>query len=162
MTTEGQFTPEEFFQIYKNLMQRKDVVSVVGEWVAELTKGVTNIKSWSNLTEQEVEVWKLDGGSQQKDHYRIPPGKRIFQEMWIPWADNARQYVDHHATVRVGGRPLAYIWQSGPLVRFNTRDEFVADGVAAPGASGAGGDRAMVIATDSQGRTGFAIGTFRM
>jgi hypothetical protein len=145
----------------KEMLARPDCLSIVGGWFAELTHGVTNVKRWVNYTQHEVEVWKLDGGHQRKDHYRLPPGQSGRGDMWIPWADNASQYQDHHATIQVGGRPLAYIWQSGPLVRFNIRDEFVADGVAVPGASGAGGDRTMVIATDQQGRIGFAIGTYK-
>src|SRR5215203_1338134 len=30
--------------------------------------GVTNIRTWQNETDEEVEVWKLDGGSKRRDH----------------------------------------------------------------------------------------------
>jgi hypothetical protein len=36
---------------------------------------VTNIRRWRNDTDQELEVWKLDGSYQWQDQYRIPPGQ---------------------------------------------------------------------------------------
>jgi hypothetical protein len=147
------------------IMQNQQFISDVAEWWAVMTNGVTNIKRWQNETDQEVEVWKLDGGAAKRDRYRIPPGQTINADMWAPWADHRGtgrlRYDDHHAVIMVGGAPLAYLWQSGSLVRFNTSDAFVYGGVAVPGASGAGGNRTMIIAKDPQGRKGFALGTYK-
>jgi hypothetical protein len=147
------------------IMQHSQFISDVGEWWARMTNGVTNIKRWQNETDQEVEVWKFDGGFGQRDHYRIPSGQTHNADMWVPWADQPGtghlRYNDHHAVITVGGEPLAYFWQSGSLVRFNVVDAFVYGGVGVPGAAGAGGNRTMIIAKDPQGRKGFAVGTYR-
>ena len=118
---------------------------------------MTNVKKWVNKTDRNVEVWKLDGGNRWRDHYRVPPRQTGGGEMWIPWADDADEYADHHAIIRVDEVVVGYIWQSGPAVRFNTSDEFVPGGVCVPGAAGAGGDRTVVIDTDHEGRVGFAF-----
>jgi len=147
------------------IMHNPLFISVVGEWWARQVHGVTNIKRWQNETDQEVEVWKLDGGIARRDHYCIPPGQTTNADMWVPWADEPGtgplRYADHHAVIMVGDQPLAYFWQSGALLRFNTNDAFVYGGVGVPGAAGAGGNRTMIIATDPQGRKGFALGTWK-
>jgi hypothetical protein len=147
------------------IMQNQQFLSDVGEWWARQDHGVTNIKRWQNETDQDVEVWKLDGGSARRDHYRIPPGQTLNAYMWVPWANQPGtghlRYGDHHAVIMVGGQPLAYFWQNGTLLRFNTNDAFVYGGVRVPGAAGAGGNRTMIIATDPQGRKGFALGTWK-
>jgi hypothetical protein len=132
--------------------------SAIGRTWAEWTRGVTNVKTWVNETDHEIEVWKLDGGYRRRDHFRVPPRQTVHIDMWISWADDPDQYADHHVIIQVGGAPLAYIWQSGPVIRFNTSDEFVDGGVPVPGAAGAGGDRTMVVGQDLQGRIGFALG----
>jgi hypothetical protein len=147
------------------IMQNQEFIADVAEWWARMTNGVTNIRRWQNETDEEVEVWKLDGGTARKDHYRIPPGQTINAEMFVPWADSPGagwlRYDDHHGVIMVGGAPLAYIWQSGSLIRFNSSDGFEYGGVGVPGASGAGGNRTMIIAKDPQGRKGFALGTYK-
>jgi hypothetical protein len=130
-----------------------------------MVNGVTNTKRWQNETDQQVQVWKLDGGWSWKNYYTIPPKQTLNADMWIPWADypgsgNLR-YGDHHAVVMVGDQPLAFIWQNGALIRFNTSDAFVYGGVGVPGAAGAGGNRTMIIAKNPQGQTGFALGTWK-
>jgi hypothetical protein len=131
--------------------------STIGTIFAEMTNGVTNVKEWVNETGQDVEVYKFDGSSSQQDRYRLSPGQARHNDMWIPWADNAQQYARKHAVMLVSGQPVAYLWQSGRLVRFNVRDEFVVDGEGVPGASGAGGNRRMTIGIDPQGRIGFVV-----
>ncbi|MFF5296550.1 hypothetical protein [Paractinoplanes globisporus] len=153
-------------------MSTIDVVVAVGAWIwankdklglewAELTYGVTNVKRWRNETGEELEVWKLDGSQSRQDHYRIPAGQSDDADMWIPWADNPEQYAVKHAVILVGGRPLAYVWQSGTKIRFNTNDEFVPGGPSVPGAAKAGGNRTILVKTDEMGRLGFAIGGFQ-
>ncbi|GID28019.1 hypothetical protein [Paractinoplanes brasiliensis] len=144
------------FDVAKWLVQNSGAVG--GLW-AQMTHGVTNIKEWVNETNYEVEVWKLDGGFRRKDHFRIPPRQTVHAELWVSWADNEQQYADHHVTIVVGGQPLAYLHQSGKLVRFNTVEEFADGAVGVPGACGAGGDRRAVIGADPQGRRGFMIST---
>jgi len=154
-------------------------IVAVGEWIIEQNKdfsfttwgsdrmfaGVTNVKRWVNETDQEVRVWKVDGGYSYKDEYTIPAGHTVNAHMWIPWADQPGtgplRYDDHHAVIMVGGQPLAYLWQSGTLIRFNTSDAFVNGGVAVPGLSRSGGDKTMVIGKDPQSRVGFALGMYK-
>ncbi|GIF02280.1 hypothetical protein [Paractinoplanes rishiriensis] len=152
-------------------MSAIDVVVSVGMWIwankdsvgltwAEIFHGVTNVKRWRNETDEELEVWKLDGGESRQDHYRIPPGGTEEADMWIPWADDASQYAVKHAVILIGGRPLAYLWQNGTKIRFNTNDEFVPGGQAVPGAAKAGGNRTILVKKDAHGRLGFAIGGY--
>jgi hypothetical protein len=139
------------------IWEHKDALGLA--W-AQLTHGVTNVKRWRNETGQELEVWKLDGSYTWADHYRIAPGQTVDADMWIPWADNADQYAKKHAVIMVGGKPLAYIWQSGTQIRFNTSDEFVPEGQSAAGESTAGGNRTILVTRDPQSRLGFAIGGY--
>jgi len=143
------------------IVQHPEFLSDVGTWWSQMVGGVTNVRSWVNETDQEVQVWKLDGGYWWKDHYTIPAMQTIDADMWIPWVDNPYQYRTHHATIQVGGKVLAHFWQSGRLIRFNVSDTFVYGAPGVPGASGAGGTRTMIMASDPQSRTGFALGTFK-
>jgi hypothetical protein len=131
---------------------------VIGIFWSIMTNGVTNVKEWKNQTGQEVEVWKTDDhGNDREDHYRVAPGETVAGDMWIPWADNAAQYTRKHATLTVGGKPLAYLWQSGSKVRFNTHDEFLSGGFAVPGANGAGGERRVIVVAGDDGRPSFVF-----
>ena len=119
---------------------RVEAIIAVGTWIVQNQDptfarpfvyplpAATIIKRWVNETDQEVEVWKLDGGSERRDHYTIPLGQTLNEQMWVPWADNPTQYRDHHVVIMVGGQPLAYFWQHGDSVRFNVFDEFVYGG----------------------------------
>jgi hypothetical protein len=128
---------------------------------ARLTHGVTNVRNWRNDTDQELEVWKLDGSFQWQDHYRIAPGQTGGGDMWIPWANNATEYTRKHAVIQVGGQILACVWQQGTQIRFNTADEFVPGGQSVPGEAEAGGERTIVVRRDPQGRLGFAVAGYR-
>jgi len=156
---------EAIVQVGTWIMAHQKFIDDVQGWFSQQFHGVTNIKRWENATDQQVEVWKFDGGTAKKDYYRIQPGQTLDVDMWVSWADRPGtgwlKYGDHHVVVQVGGQPLAYLWQNGNLIRFNAEDAFVDGGVAVPGASGAGGNRTMVIAKDPQGRSGFALGVYK-
>jgi len=154
------------FDVGTWIMQHADFIDDVQSFWAQKFHGVTNIKRWENATDEQVEVWKLDGDKNaKKNYYRIAPGDTLNADMWVPWADRSGtgwlRYTDHHTVIKVGSNPLAYLWQNGDLIRFNAEDAFVEGGFAVPGASGAGGNRTMIIAKDPQGRTGFALGTYK-
>jgi hypothetical protein len=132
----------------------------IGLAFAELTHGVTNVKRWVNDTAQVVEVWKVDGGSGRADNYTIRPGTTFDGDMWIPWANTAEEYRNHHVTITVGGSPLVYIWQNGDSIRFNTDDAFIAGGPPLAGGSGtSGGNRTIAVGALGQD-VGVAIGGF--
>jgi len=132
---------------------------VIGDLWSRLTGGVTNVKEWVNQTGQEIEVFKIDGGGIQ-DHYRIPPGQTRSGDMWIPWAESDADYARHHTTFMIGGKPLAYVWQSAKVMRFNIVDAFVPGGTPVVGASGGGGNRRVLFGTDPQGVSAFAVSVF--
>jgi len=149
-----------------------ETVTSVGAWIwtnkdafglswAELMHGVTNVKRWHNGTDEEMEVWKLDGSGVRQDNYRISAGQTVDGDMWIPWADNASQYAHRHAVIEIGGRPLAHVWQSGTRIRFNTSDSFVPNGESVPGAAKAGGNRMIFVKKDPRGQLGFVIAGYR-
>jgi hypothetical protein len=68
-------------------------------------------------------VWAIDGWNTLG--VTLPPNETRNKEIWVPWSDNPGQYMTKKIGIIVGGQPLAYIWQSGPYVRFNARDAFV-------------------------------------
>jgi hypothetical protein len=145
------------------LLSHPEVPGKVGGWVATVTGGVTNIKRWVNKTDQVLEVYKYDHGTMTplKDRYTIPAGQELKGDMWIPYADDAAGYTSgRRAVLKLGGNPIAYLWQNGPLVRWNIADQFVPAGLGAPGEPRAGGDRSLVVATEPSGNIGFAIGKF--
>ena len=121
--------------------------------------GVSNIKRVINLTDQPVEVSKVDVKRFQPrtQTMKIAPKSTYDGEIGIPWADNDRQYSEHHMTIKVGGQTIAYIWQNGPLIRFSTEDRWVE---GAPGVSGqasaSGGERTLVIGA-KDGTFGFLV-----
>lgn len=123
-----------------------------------ITYGVTNIKRWENRTDLDLEVWKIDGGG-ETDRYFVAAGSSRNGDMWVPWADNADQYASKHATIQVGGQPLAYLWQNGRAVRFNTADTFVDDGTPAPGYARSGGERKLVVDRAPSGQPVFTLTT---
>jgi hypothetical protein len=96
-------------------------------------------------------MWKLDGGDQRRDHYTIPAGQTRSADMWIPWTDCPVHYMDHHSTIVVGNRDLAYFWQSGDTIRFNVQNFFVPSGTGIPGASQAGGGQEVGYSEGSAG-----------
>ncbi|CAH0272502.1 hypothetical protein SRABI26_03704 [Arthrobacter sp. Bi26] len=127
----------------------------IGEKFSVATKGVTNIKKWQNFTDLDVEVWKFDHG--REDNYKILPGQVVSADMWVPWADSASEYKNHHGVVAVSGVPSLFFWQSGAYVRFNTQDAFVRGGTPVPGVSGSGGNRQLTIAKDPGGQVGIVL-----
>jgi hypothetical protein len=132
-----------------------ELVGKLGGAIGELTGWVTGIQAWSNQTDQEVKVWAIDGWNTQG--VTVPPNNIQSKEIWVPWADNPGQYMTKKIGIMVGGQSLAYIWQNGPLVRFNTRDQWVADAPGVPGVSKSGGARSVAIAKNAQGQVGFAV-----
>lgn len=127
----------------------------IGETFSEVSNGVTNIKKWQNFTDQDVEVWKFDHG--REDNYKILPGQVVSKDMWVPWADSASEYKNHHGVVAVSGVPRLFFWQSGKHVRFNTQDAFVKDGEPIPGFSKSGGNRQMSFAKAPGGQVGIVL-----
>jgi hypothetical protein len=134
-----------------------EAFSVAGWGISIIAHGVTNVKEWENNTDQELEVWKVDGRGRE-NNYRITPGQTLRGDMWVPWADTPEQYTKHHGTVKVGGELVGCFWQSGNALWCSTRDEFM--GIQIPGVQGAGGNRRMVFGTNPQGRTAFVVGTY--
>jgi hypothetical protein len=148
-------TAQEVYQVIDFVIRTG---RVIGNFWSIMTNGVTNVKEWENRTGQQVEVFKTDDhGNDHEDHYRIAPGETVASDMWIPWANNQNDYDRHHATVMVGGQPKWFLTQSGLKVRFNTEDAFMPNGFAVPGASGAGGERRLIVAENAQGQTGFVL-----
>lgn len=135
----------------------------LGRFWSETLHGVTNIKAWGNATGETVEVFKFDGGTTKRDRRTILPNTSVTggADMWIPWTDWPVHYKTHHATIVVGGREVAYFWQSGDSIRFNVENAFVANGPAIPGAAQAGGERTMVVAKDNEGNLGIVLGVFK-
>ncbi|WP_113699084.1 hypothetical protein [Nonomuraea lactucae] len=142
-----------------------DVAGEVGRRIAEDNHGVTNVRMWFNKTNQTLDVWKYDGSTSRQNHYVIPPGQTLAQDMWIPWCDNDHQYPHKHAIIALDGQPLAYVWQSGTRIRLNAQDHFIPNGPEVPSitrddgtpAAKAGGDRGILVAKDDQGRPGVVI-----
>lgn len=108
---------------------------------------VTNIKRWTNSTDEDVEVWKTDhsGGRTREDYCAIPAGETRNKDMWVPWATSSSEYAGKHATVRIGGQDRFFIWQQEGYVRFNTFDAFIAHGPAIPGFPVTRGNRSFLI-----------------
>ena len=113
-----------------------------------------------------MEYWKYDNsGVNPEDVFSLPAKTTKDGDFLDAWADPAQRYLSgKRAVISIGTKPpapggkaLAYIWQSGPLVRFNATDAFVPDGPAVPGVTNAGGDRMVVIAKDPAGNLGFAF-----
>jgi len=131
----------------------------IGRLWSIISGGVSNIKRVINLTNQPVEVWKVDRKWFEPPYQtmNVGPNSRFDGEMWVPWADNQGQYRDHHMTIKVGGQVIAYIWQSGPSIRFHSMDAFLGGAPGVPGqASASGGERTLAIGAQN-GTPGFAF-----
>jgi hypothetical protein len=132
----------------------------LGRLLSVVLGGVSNIKRIINLTDQPVELWKIDKKWFQPTYQTayVEPGGRYDMEMWIPWADDQNQYNEHHMTIKVGTQIIAYIWQNGPLIRFSTiPDTWVAGAPGVPGQeSSVGGERTLGIGA-RYGTPGFVI-----
>ncbi len=82
---------------------RNPLFGAVGGAIAEVTRGVTNIRQIVNLTECPVSIRKVDGGSTERKD--IEPGGTLSTNFWVPWADDAQTYADHHMIISVDGVP---------------------------------------------------------
>jgi hypothetical protein len=135
----------------------------LGREFSTISGGVTNVRRWHNDTDVELEVWKFDHDDPKtkKDWVKIPPRQTRDFGMWIPWADSEAKYnAGRRAFIQVGGKVIANIWQSGPLVRFNVEDKWVAGGEPIPGSATSGGERKLVVTKDPQGRAAFMVGPY--
>jgi hypothetical protein len=149
------------------IIDRKECIVTGPQVVPSMTQeGVIVIRRVVRATDETVEVWKVNQAwamlppkgwaepAPETQTLKVDPKETTEAGMWIPWADNPNQYRTHHATIQVGGRVLAYIWQSG-RVRFGVENQSVADGPEVPGVSRSVGDRVLVIARTPEGLTGF-------
>lgn len=138
---------------------QNNYMNEAGEMFANLPGGVTSIKEIRNRTSHEVIVRKTDyaftaaGPHIQEETI---PSRGVFNgDFWIPWADNADQFSESHLTISVNGTVIAWIWQSGEYVRFNTIQRFINNARVVPGISRSGGNRRLIVTEASAGR--FAI-----
>ena len=134
----------ELAALAKFVIDNRDAI---GELIAEATGGVTSLKTVVNHTGHEVVLWKVDKKLFQPDteEFRIPAKTTADAGMWIPWADDAGAWKDHHMLIKVGGNVLACLWQDRGVVRMKATEAFVPNGTVAPGNSKGGGDRVLHI-----------------
>lgn len=77
---------------------------------------VTSIKSIINQTGFGISFLKLEN---VEDNGIIHPGLTSYNEVWIPWCDNAEQFSQKALVVQVNNDLRFFIWQSGPLIYYN-------------------------------------------
>ena len=70
--------------------------------------------------------------------------------MWIPWADSSNEFSEKFMEIRIDGKAVFWLWQSGEYVRYNTRARFVENGRKVPGESRAGGERRLIISMNGK------------
>jgi hypothetical protein len=126
---------------------------------AELTGGVTNIKQIRNQTDKRIRIWKIDGG--RSETMEAAPRSNRDGDFWIPWAENARDYAEHHMTISADGQPIAYLWQQNKNLTFGVEDRIDGETGHVAGLVRGGGDRTLVV-EEREGRIGFAFGPHPM
>lgn len=77
---------------------------------------VTSIRNIVNQSEFPVVFLKLEN---TEDHGIIYPGQVNYNEVWIPWCDNAVDFSRKVLILEVNGDMRFYIWQSGPGVYYH-------------------------------------------
>jgi hypothetical protein len=120
----------------------------LGNLVAELTNGVTDIVAVVNRSGKPVDLVKVDRnflGIPTPQSVRVAPKSTLKTSLWLPWAENAQDYALKHLTLSLGGRPFAHLWQQAGRVRFNTQDAFVPNGSEVPILAKGGGRRTLVV-----------------
>lgn len=120
--------------------------------------GVTNIKEIVNNTTGVVRVlpWEhagILGTSRYLVPKPIPPQGIWTGDLWIPWADNAKEFEFENITIQVKiptGNQKEIItsfcfWQSGEYVRYNDKTIFVENAPRVAGMAKVDGERRLVI-----------------
>ena len=134
---------------------RNPLFGAIGNAVAEATQGVTNLRQVVNMTQCPIAIRKQDGWTvERKD---LGPGQTLDTNFWVPWADDAKTYGDHHMVISVDGRDVFWLWQDNHVIRFRTAAGYVANGQKAPGVANGGGDRSLVVALGANNKPVFAI-----
>lgn len=77
---------------------------------------VTSIKAIVNHSEFPVTFLKLEN---TEDHGVIYPGQVNYNEVWIPWCDNAEAFSQKALIIEVNNDLRFYIWQSGAAVYYH-------------------------------------------
>lgn len=80
-----------------------------------MTMSVTAIKAIENQSRFPVAFLKLEN---TEDHGIIFPGQINYNEVWIPWCDDALQLSQKVFIVEVNNDLRFYIWQTGPAVYY--------------------------------------------
>jgi hypothetical protein len=136
--------------------QAVGIANELGRILAEATNGVTSLKVVVNHTSHQVILWKVDKKlfSPDTEAFVIDPNQTKEAGMWLPWADTAQAWNDHHALIKVDGEILACIWQPHGKVKMSKSEAFVEGAVEVPGLSKGGGDRVLHILSvkDKEGK----------
>lgn len=154
--------------------------------------GVTNIKEVVNTSSKAVRVSAYDNKTLIENGHRnllttsvIPAGGRWTGEMWVPWADNSKQFKNHFITIEMflaspdtTGRVHVFgLYQTGEEIRsslvraketnrsevhYLREDEYNATATRVDGEWKSGGDRRIVFYDDvNAGLVGYRFEQFR-
>jgi len=154
---------------------------------AALAGGVTNIKEVVNKSSKAVRVSAWDNKTLLENGHRnlistsvIAAGAEWRGDMWVPWADNKKQFRSHFISIEIfeasptrPGRVLVFgAYQTGEeirssLVRDRTsnqgeevyliEDEYAANAPRVDGEWRSGGDRRVIFFDKPDGSVGFKL-----
>lgn len=117
---------------------------------------ITAIREFENLTPVRVQIYSV----RTRELVRAEPGKAVSCNMWIPWADTARQFAaGERIEVQTPGYlaggyyifPQTYhwIWQQGDFVRCSKDGQFHFNGEHVPGDARIDGDRVLQVSASN-------------
>ena len=178
----------------KKTMRRKLITALLLTMFAPVPAfagGVTNIKEVINRSSKIVRLSTYEDKnaveSKWKTTRKIAAGATWRGDMWIPWADNSEQFLNHFLKIEIfrprpGGNlsdvNVFTIYQSGEFVRTSPDNRYVEQNsdeinielpienynANAPRVEGewrSGGERRVIFSDNSDGSVGFRFEIFR-